>query len=468
MMNKGVTIAVSMGFTLLGSAAQAEPIDNTNTLPDAKPGQCYAKVMIPAKYETKTEKVLVQEASEKIDSIPAKYEWVEEKVLAKEASSKLIPVPAVYETVTDQIEISPQQTLWVNALNKRGVPVSSTLLDAAKAGGVDVEAAIPGMCFQEYYLAAQFKTETKDVLVSEASENIKIVPAKYEVVEKQVLVKEAAKKIVEVPVSYETVTEKVLVEPAKTVWKKGNGLVEKVDNTTGEIMCLVEIPAVYNTITKKVVKSPATIKVIEIPAVYETVKLRKLVSPAKETRTKTPEGYKTVAKQVKVADAKFSWHAVHDTAKPEGKWTGNQICLKEIPAKFEKFTKRVVKSPATVKKEETPAVYDLIKVRKLVAKAEEKRTKIPEEYKSVTKRSKVGDERLEWRQVLCETNMTKEIVTQVQEALKKAGYDPGSADGVVGGATLRAVDNYQRSKDLPRGGLTIRTLETLGVKLSSN
>ena len=56
MSNKGFTMAVSMGFTLLSTAAQAEPIDNTNTLPDAKPGQCYAKVMIPAKYETKTEK----------------------------------------------------------------------------------------------------------------------------------------------------------------------------------------------------------------------------------------------------------------------------------------------------------------------------------------------------------------------------------------------------------------------------
>lgn len=468
MRNKGFTMAVSMGFTLLGTAAQAEPIDNTNTLPDAKPGQCYAKVMIPANYETKTEKVLVQEASEKIESIPAKYEWVEEKVLVKEASSKLIPVPAVYETVSEKIEVSPRQTVWVNTLDKRGVPVSSTLLTAAKTGGVDVDGAIAGMCFKEYFQPTQFKTETKDVLVSEASENIKIIPAKYEMVEKKVLVKEAAKKIVEIPVSYETVTEKVLVEPAKTVWKKGNGLVEKVDNTTGEIMCLVEIPAVYKTITKKVVKSPATTKVVEIPAVYETVKMRKLVSPAKETRTKTPEAYKTVSKQVKIADAKFSWYAVHDTAKPEGKWTGNQICLKEIPAKFETFKKRVVKSPATIKKEEVPAVYDVIKVRKLVAAAQEKRTKIPEEFKMVTKRQKVGDERLEWRQVLCETNMTKEIVLQVQEALKKAGYDPGSVDGVVGGATLRAVDNFQRSKDLPRGGLTIRTLETLGVKLSSN
>jgi len=59
-------------------------------------------------------------------------------------------------------------------------------------------------------------------------------------------------------------------------------------------------------------------------------------------------------------------------------------------------------------------------------------------------------------------------VTRVQQKLREAGYNPGSIDGVIGGGTLRAVDNYQREKSLPRGGLTIRTLDALGVKLSAN
>ena len=40
-------LIVSAGLIAPGSVIQAEPIDNTNTLPPAKPGQCYAKVMIP-------------------------------------------------------------------------------------------------------------------------------------------------------------------------------------------------------------------------------------------------------------------------------------------------------------------------------------------------------------------------------------------------------------------------------------
>jgi peptidoglycan hydrolase-like protein with peptidoglycan-binding domain len=61
--------------------------------------------------------------------------------------------------------------------------------------------------------------------------------------------------------------------------------------------------------------------------------------------------------------------------------------------------------------------------------------------------------------------MTREVIVRLQEALEKAGYKPGAADGVMGGATLRAVDAFQQDKGLPRGGLTILTLETLGVKI---
>ena len=66
MRKKIVTLVATAGLFVPGLMIQAEPIDNTNTLPDAKPGQCYAKVMVPAEYETKAEKVLVRESAEKL------------------------------------------------------------------------------------------------------------------------------------------------------------------------------------------------------------------------------------------------------------------------------------------------------------------------------------------------------------------------------------------------------------------
>ena len=54
------TTAIVLGISLVTPIhlSLAEPVDKTNTLPNAKPEQCYAKVMVPAKYETKQEKVL--------------------------------------------------------------------------------------------------------------------------------------------------------------------------------------------------------------------------------------------------------------------------------------------------------------------------------------------------------------------------------------------------------------------------
>ena len=459
------TLMLSAGLVMPGFTTVAEPIDKTNTLPAAKPGQCYAKVMLPAQYQAKEEKVLVREAAEKIDTIPAKYEWVEQQVTVTPPQTKLVPVPAVYEKVTEKVEVSPSQRLWITSMSKNALPVSPALMSAAKAGGVRLNEAEPGMCFKEYYQEAKFKTEMQEVLVKEASEQVETIPATYEVLEEKVLIKEASSKLVEVPATYETLTEEVLIEPAKTVWKKGGGVIEKVDNTTGEVMCLVEVPAKYKTIKKQVVKTPATTREEEIPAVYKTVEIKKLVNPAQEKRTRIPVEHKQVAKRIKVSDASFFWVAVHEETKPAGAPTGNQICLYEIPAKFRTVMKQMVKAPATFVKEDVPAVVETVKVRKLVAKAEENRTQIPAKFEMVTKRSKVSDESMEWRQVLCDTNMNKDVIMQLQDALEKAGYKPGAADGVMGGATLRAVDAFQQDKGLPRGGLTILTLETLGIKI---
>ncbi len=67
-------------------------------LPNAQPGECYAKVFVPAEYKTVTEEVVTREAAEKIEIVPAKWEWVEEKVLVKPASSKLVVVPATFKS----------------------------------------------------------------------------------------------------------------------------------------------------------------------------------------------------------------------------------------------------------------------------------------------------------------------------------------------------------------------------------
>ncbi|MDX1764101.1 MAG: peptidoglycan-binding domain-containing protein [bacterium] len=236
--------------------------------------------------------------------------------------------------------------------------------------------AKPGECYARVYLPAQYATETETVVKSEPGERIEVIPARYEWVQEQVKVKEASTRLEVIPAQYKTVTEKILEKPEHTVWKKGTGPITRIDEATGEIMCLVTVPASYKTVTKRILVSPETTREVEIPAEYKTVKVKRIVQPAQ---------------------------------------------TKRIP--------------------------------------------IPAKYETVTKRKMVSEGKIEWRPVLCKTNMSGEIGREIQLSLKRAGFDPGPIDGLIGRQTLSAVTAYQKKKGLPTGGLTLGTLKSLGVNL---
>ena len=128
------------------------------TPPNAKPGQCFTKIITPAKYKTVTERKMLEEAGQRIEVIPASY-----------------------------------------------------------------------------------KQGSKRVLVSEATQKLQVVPATYKTVTERVMVKAASKKLVQVPATYANESTRVLQTPARKEWKKGTGPIQRIDNDTGEIMCLVAV-----------------------------------------------------------------------------------------------------------------------------------------------------------------------------------------------------------------------------------
>jgi hypothetical protein len=277
-------------------------------------------------------------------------------------------------------------------------------------------------------------------------------------------VKDATSRLVEVPAVYGWETEQIIDKPAHTTWKKGTGPIQRIDDTTGEIMCLVEIPATYKTVKKRVLKAAATTKRVDIPAVYKTVKVRELVAGPGETRTEVPEKYKTVSVEELVADASFVWHEVHNREEPTSTRTGAKICLTEQPAAYKTVTRTVVKTPATTRKVEIPAEHKTVKVRKQVSGPKENRIAIPEEYQTVHYQEVDKEGFMEWRSILCRTNMTGTRVSQIQQALKNAGYNPGPIDGDIGQQTMSAVNAFQRDKNLPVDRyLNVETLKALGV-----
>jgi len=176
--------------------------DQSNAVPsNARPGECFTKVMTPAVHKYTTEKVMVspesttyrtiparyklvdkvvtvREASEKLVTIPATYKYVTSKVLTKEASSVLRTVPAKFKTVSERVLVSPSKEVW-----KRGEPTK------VNENGILCKVKVP----------AKYKTVRKKVLVEDARTLEREIPAEYKVVKKRVVATPATVKTVVIP-----------------------------------------------------------------------------------------------------------------------------------------------------------------------------------------------------------------------------------------------------------------------------
>lgn len=188
---------------------------NSNLFPpNPRPGECYARVIIPAKYNTTTKRVLKREASERIEIVPAKYAPATERVLIKPASSRLIEVPAEYKTVSERILDKPAYTEW-----KRSTGVGVGKGAAAGYGGAAAQIERFGdqkvvatrvedtgevMCLVE--VPATYKTVSKTVIVTPASTREVQIPAEYKTIETVKLVQPASQRRISIPEEYDTVT----------------------------------------------------------------------------------------------------------------------------------------------------------------------------------------------------------------------------------------------------------------------
>lgn len=239
-------------LALAATAATARAQDGTDPLlpPNAKPGECYARVFAPATYETKTKKVLKSDAIEQVEVIPAKYETVEEPVLVKEATTELELIPTRYETVEEQILVKPAE--------KR----------------LEV-------------VPAEFDTAEEKVLVKAGYTTWKLGRGPIEKLDAgtgEIMC------LVEVPPEYKTVTKTILKKPAS--------------------VREVEVPAQYVTVKKQVVAEPAKAVQKEVAAVYRTVQVQRLVEPAREVKKQLPAEYVDVTETVKTADGDLEWRPI--------------------------------------------------------------------------------------------------------------------------------------------------------------
>ncbi|GHB91443.1 peptidoglycan-binding protein [Cerasicoccus arenae] len=229
---------------------------------DAITGDCYAEVIVPAKFDIVSEKVLQQEGSSRIEVTPAQYEWVEQTVMTKPAETRLEIVPAQYKTVTEKVMVEPAREETIS-------------------------------------IPATFKTVSEQVLVRPAT---KVWMDGEVEVERPADLTGDIVCLIEKPAEYQTVTRQVIDQPARTEVQK--------------------IPAQYKTIQKQVLVSEATTREITIPAQYDTIQVRQEMTPARTEEINIEPQYAMVSREVLVESAHTRWEKVlcEDSISPELAW----------------------------------------------------------------------------------------------------------------------------------------------------
>lgn len=291
-------------------------------------------------------------------------------------------------------------------------------MSASQVQTMPVPQAAPGKCQALVIVPAKFTPRTKEVVIKEATQTKTIIPAQYEWIEQQIMIRPAGEELKVIPATYKSVEKEVLIEP-QAVEKK-------------------VIPPKYGQVIDEIVAKP-------------TYMAAQSLGPARMFRS-VGEALRLV--EVPAEKANIKKQVVQESVR---------VTEKPIQAKYVTVKTEVIDQPARIEKVAFPAQYKTVRVKKLIKEAQEVEKEIPAEYAQVKVFDKVSDAKMRWQEVLCSNDFNKSTIKAVQSALNKAGYKAGTPDGVLGAMTLRALEQYQKKHMLATGGITIETLESLGI-----
>jgi hypothetical protein len=173
--------------------------------PEAKAGEAWCRVMVPAKYEETEEKVCCKPASTNRKWIEPVYEERERKVCCTPARCKTVSIPAEYAEKSEQVMTCPARTVW------KKIPCEP---DHLKAGEKQ------GDCWKLVETPAQYKTVTHRVCTKPASCKKETIPPVYKTVKEKVMVKPGSWKCTPVEAQYKMVKRRRMVSPCHWEWRR--------------------------------------------------------------------------------------------------------------------------------------------------------------------------------------------------------------------------------------------------------
>lgn len=468
---KITTLALALSVALGGNlrAEEAPNIDATPKIGEnaaAENGnQCYARVSVPAVYRTEDVKTETRAEAARFTVTPPVFKSGAETVTTSPSYQSIEAIQPEIVERTETVEIFPATQQWVRESLKGTQPVTKGEMVDIAAAGVDVENVAPGTCLVEHFSEATLQDIPTKILISEATEVLSVEEAvlKDDVV--TVITKPEFTRLVEVPPSYKDGIEKIQIASATKKWETECGAIQQVDHMTGETLCLVDVAPQFEDVPTKVLDVPALITKVQKEAETKKVKTKVLVSDASEVREAVAEEFDSIDRQKISKPAQFSWIVAGQKPAFGAKPTGRTACFVDSPAKMAEYTRKVVKTPGrfvtkTISEETTNVEIEQVVTAAISAPYKDSAT-----FETVERKIKVSDARIEWQPVLCQVNFSEDIIAQVQKALAREGFVPGPVDGIMGRGTTTAIGLYQKANKLADGGLTIETLEKLGIQM---
>ena len=173
--------------------------------PNARPGEVWCYVRVPAVTRTVEEQVCIQPETCRQEWVPPVMKTVNEQICVKPEEVRRIPIPAVYETQCEQIMTCAGKTEW------RRVSCEPSSLG---------EGEQLGECWSLVEIPPVYETRSKQICVSPESCREEIIPACYENRCKEVECQPGYYKNIPVPAVYETRCREELVCAARWEWRR--------------------------------------------------------------------------------------------------------------------------------------------------------------------------------------------------------------------------------------------------------
>lgn len=211
-----------LGSILIGSALLAAPAFAADPgeptplgPPDARPGQCFARVTLPARTETYQEQVLVEGAREEKRVIPARTQTRTKQVVVREERRRTVVEPPVYDTVTETVVVRPgyERTEVTPAQTRR---ITERVVEPPRRVWKLVRSPLqPTVIWCLVEEPGRTRTVSRTVVVKPESVRRTPVAPEYASVPREVLRRPATTREIVEPAVVKQVTTQEVVEPSR-------------------------------------------------------------------------------------------------------------------------------------------------------------------------------------------------------------------------------------------------------------